>query len=251
MGARKRLLKAASFIFALLVWQAAAMLLGNRLLLVTPFTVVKRLVYMIPKPEFIKAAGFSFLRITSGFILALVTGSALAAFSGRYKFAETMIWPFIAVIKSVPVASFIILCLIWLSSANLSVFISFLIALPIIYTNTLQGIKSTDKKLLEMAALFRVRPLRRLKYIYIPALKHYLISACSVSIGMSWKAGIAAEVIGIPDGSIGERLYEAKIYLDSGELFAWTAAVVAMAIIFEKLFLLLVKRMYLLLEKVR
>ena len=189
------------------------------------------------------------MRIASGFLLALAAGSLLAIIAGRYSFAEMILWPFIATIKSVPVASFIILCLIWLSSKNLSVFISFLIVLPIIYQNTLQGIKSTDKKLLEMAAVFRIGLFRRLKYIHIPNIKPYLISACSVSIGMSWKAGIAAEVIGIPDGSIGKRLYEAKIYLNSGDLFAWTTVIVAISIAFEKLFLFLLKKAYVLLEK--
>jgi NitT/TauT family transport system permease protein len=141
------------------------------------------------------------------------------------------------VIKSVPVASFIILCLIWLSSKSLSIFIGFLMVLPIVYTNMLHGIKSTDTKLLEMATLFRVGWGKKLKYIYLPHLKPYILSACSVSIGLAWKAGIAAEVIGIPDGSIGERLYEAKVYLSTADLFAWTAVIVVISVIFEKVFL--------------
>ena len=152
-------------------------------------------------------------------------------------------------IKSVPVASFIILCLIWLSSGSLSVFISFLMVLPIVYTNMLQGIQSTDSKLLDMAHVFRMSWFRKLRYIYIPHLKPYLMSACSVSIGLAWKAGIAAEVIGIPDGSIGEKLYEAKVYLDSADLFAWTFVIVFVSVIFEKLFLRALKWAYKRLER--
>ncbi|MDD2497182.1 MAG: ABC transporter permease subunit, partial [Desulfitobacteriaceae bacterium] len=123
------------------------------------------------------------------------------------------------------------------------------IVLPIVYTNMLQGIKSTDTKLLEMAELFRVGWFKKMKYIYLPELKPYLISACSVSIGLSWKAGIAAEVIGIPDGSIGEKLYEAKVYLSSGDLFAWTAVIIVVSIAFEKLSLYLLKWVFLRLER--
>jgi NitT/TauT family transport system permease protein len=155
-----------------------------------------------------------------------------------------MLWPFMVAIKSVPVASFIILCLIWLSSKSLPTFISFLMVLPIVYTNMLQGIKSTDNKLLEMAAVFQVGWLKRMKYIHLPQLKPYLISASSVSIGLSWKAGTAAEVIGIPDGSIGEKLYEAKVYLSSGDLFAWTVVIIVVSISFEKLFLFLLNRLF-------
>ena len=246
---RGRLKKLAAILFALAVWQASAMLLGNSLLLVTPLTVLKRLFSLCAEADFLKSICFSFTRIALGYLLALIAGSSLSILAGRYSLAETMLWPFIAVIKSVPVASFIILCLIWLDSMNLSVFISFLMVLPIVYTNMLQGIKSTDIKLLEMAHIFRLGRMRRLKYIHLPQLKYYLISACSVSIGLSWKAGTAAEVIGIPQGSIGEKLYESKVYLSSGDLFAWTAVIVAISIAFEKLFLFILKAMYTFLEK--
>lgn len=115
---------------------------------------------------------------------------------------------------------------------------------PIVYTNLLEGIRETDPKLLQMARVFGVRPLRRVLYIYLPQLRPYLLTAASISLGLSWKAGIAAEVIGIPEGSIGERLYEAKVYLSSADLFAWTVVIIAISILFEKLFLLLLQRGY-------
>jgi len=238
---RPRIEKIAAVVFALLVWQAGAMLLNNSMLLVTPLTVIKRLFSLCLESDFLSAVSFSFIRIVSGFLFALVTGSILAVIAGRFHLAEVMIWPFIVTIKSVPVVSFIILCLIWLNSRNLSVFIAFLMVLPIVYTNMLQGIKSTDSKLLEMADLFNVSWLKKLKYIYFPQLKPYIISACSVTIGLSWKAGTAAEVIGIPEGSIGEKLYEAKVYFSSGDLLAWTVVIVVASIAFEKLFLFLLR----------
>ncbi len=249
MPDRRRIEKAVSVVFALGVWQIGAMLLDNELFLVTPVVVVQRFFSLCTETAFWGAIGFSFLRIVLGYFLALIVGSILAGIAGRFHITEIMFWPFVQVIKSVPVASFIILCLIWLSSKNLSAFIAFLMVLPIVYTNMLQGIKSTDKKLLEMAGLFRVGWVKKLKFIYLPQLKPYLISACSVSIGLSWKAGIAAEVIGIPDGSIGERLYEAKVYLNSGDLFAWTAVIVAISMVFEKLFLHGLKLMFARLER--
>jgi NitT/TauT family transport system permease protein len=232
-----------------MVWQLLAAAIGKSILLVTPFEVMVRLTELIVTRDFLSSVMFSFVRIVSGYLLALAAGSALAALAGKYHMAEVLLWPFMTAIKSVPVASFIILCLIWLSSGSLGIFISFLLVLPIIYTNMLHGLRSTDRKMLEMAEIFNVTRLRRLKYIYLPQLKPYIVSACSVSIGLSWKAGIAAEVIGIPAGSIGERLYEAKIYLDSADLFAWTAVIVAVSVLFEKLFLHLVKVSYARLER--
>jgi NitT/TauT family transport system permease protein len=241
--------KIVAVVFALVVWQAGAMLLGESLLLVAPTDVIRRLFTLLPEQDFISSAGFSFLRIVSGFLLALVIGAMLSALAGKIHVIEVMLRPFIVTIKSVPVASFIILCLIWLSSKSLSIFISFLMVLPIVYTNLLQGIKSTDPKMLEMADIFRIGWLRRLKYIYLPQLKPYLVSACSVAIGLAWKSGIAAEVIGVTDGSIGEKLYEAKIYLSTGDLFAWTVVIVALSVAFEKLFLYIVKSFFAGLEK--
>lgn len=236
---KRKIEKIAAVLFALSVWHISAILLGENLILVTPITVVQRLFSLCTESDFFYTIGFSFMRIIFGYFLALAVGSVLAVIAGKFHLAEVAFWPFMAAIKSVPVASFIILCLIWLSSKSLSVFISFLMVLPIIYTNMLQGIKSTDNKLLEMADLFQVGWFKKMKYIHLPQIKPYLISACSVSIGLSWKAGTAAEVIGIPNGSIGEKLYEAKVYLDSGDLFAWTVVIVVISILFEKIFLFL------------
>ena len=154
-----------------------------------------------------------------------------------------------SLVKSVPVASFIVISLIWLSAANISVFISFLMVLPILYTNVLNGMKSAPRELLEMASLFRVPSPRRLLLVYLPALRPYLLSGCGVAIGLAWKAGVAAEIIGIPEGSIGEKFYFAKVYFATGDLFAWTAAVVCISVLFEKLFLFLLGRFYARLEK--
>ena len=108
---------------------------------------------------------------------------------------------------------------------------------PIIYTNLLEGIRATDPQLIEMAELFQVPWHKRVRYIYLSQLIPYLRSACTVSVGLSWKAGAAAEVIGIPKGSIGEHLYDAKLYLDTPDLFAWTIVIICMSILFERVFL--------------
>lgn len=249
MPDRKKIEKAAAIVFALFIWQITAIILDKSIFLVTPLTVARQLVVLVAEKDFLGVVAFSLLRIFGGCFLAMAAGSILAVIADRFYAIEIIVWPFIQTIKSVPVASFIILCLIWLTSNNLSVFIAFLMVLPIIYTNMLHGIKETDSKLLEMAFIFRTGWLKKLKYIYLPHIKPYLISATSVSIGLSWKAGIAAEVIGIPDGSIGEKLYEAKVYLSSADLFAWTVVVVVLSVVFEKLFLCFLKRFFSRLEK--
>lgn len=114
--------------------------------------------------------------------------------------------------------------------------------LPVIYTNMLIGIRSVDRQLLEMAQVFRVPALRTVRYIYLPQIMPFFYSGCSVSLGLSWKAGVAAEVIGIPRGSIGERLQQAKVYLDTPDLFAWTLVIVVLSLTFERLVLYIIKK---------
>ena len=177
-----------------------------------------------------------------GFALGLVLGVLLAVAAGRLRVLELLLWPYVTAIKSVPVASFIIICLIWMSTRQLAVFISFLMVFPVIYSNTLQGIKSADGALLEMARVYRVPFSRRLGYIYAPQVKPFLLSGCSVALGMSWKSGVAAEVIGVVGGSIGERLYEAKVYFQMTDLLAWTVVIVVCSVGFEKLVLWLLRR---------
>ena len=240
----------AAIVFWILIWQLIVMILdkksgnsmGGNILVASPFETVKTLVVLVRTPEFWKAVGYSFAKIASGFFLALVAGVTCAVLASASGVVRALLSPVLRLVKAVPVASFIILALFWLSSSkNLSVLIAFLMVLPVIFTNVLQGIESTDRELLEMASVFRISVGKRIRYIYIPAVMPYFVSACSVGLGFCFKSGIAAEIIGLPADSIGERLYEAKLYLLTEELFAWTAVIVLVSVVFEKAVMLLVK----------
>lgn len=219
------------------IWQTASMWLGQEILLASPVSVLKKLSELLFTADFWQSIGFSFGRIVLGFGIAVVLGIFMGITAYRSRVAEILINPLMSVIKATPVASFIILCLIWIPSRNLSVFISFLMVLPVIYTNLLEGLGQTDRKLLQMADIFRVSRGKKVFYIYFSQVLPYFITACRLSLGMCWKAGIAAEVIGVPSGSMGEKLYNAKIYLNTPDLFAWTIVIIIISVVFEKFFL--------------
>ncbi|MBR4807786.1 MAG: ABC transporter permease subunit [Lachnospiraceae bacterium] len=240
----KQIEKVCAIVIALLVWHLAAVALGQEILLVSPIRVIQQLSVLCREMSFWQSILFTLTRITGGFLSALITGTILGVIAARVHILEVLLWPYMAVIKASPVASFIILCLIWTSSDNLSVIISFLIVLPVVYTNILQGMKATDKEMLEMASVYRLSTWKTIKYIYIPALKPFFTAACSIAVGMSWKSGTAAEVIGIPGGSIGEKLYKAKVYLSSADLLAWTLVIIVISVLCEKLVILLVRKFY-------
>ena len=225
-----------------LIWQLAAMAVNIPLLLPSPVAVLQRLWQLCGEGEFWYTVLTSLCRILLGFAAGVAAGVLLAAAAWRWQFVQAMVRPMVGVLKSTPVASFIILALILFSSKNLAVLISFLIVLPVLYTNLLSGIRAADPQLLEMARVFRVPALRGIRYVYLPQVLPYFRSACGSALGLCWKSGIAAEVIGMPDGSIGEQLQQAKIYLNTPDLFAWTLVIVLVSLIFEKVFLALLKR---------
>lgn len=222
-------------IFWLAVWHVAAVLLDNDILAVTPFDTMKVIADIFKSGELLLVTASSLVRILSGLLAAVLLGLAAGIISYRISFVERLLKPLVLAVKAVPVASVVVLLLIWQGSERLSVWISFLISFPIIYTNIIEGMKSTDKRLLEMADIFGISLWNRILYIYRPAVRGYVISGMRLAAGMSIKAGVAAEIIGLPDSSFGEKLYMAKIYLATDELFAWTVVIVAEAFICEKL----------------
>lgn len=219
--------------FWILVWQMGALYVDNHIILVGPWDTVLALGRLIPDGNFWRSVLSSFGKISLGFLSALGAGVVLGSLGYKLAFLRDLLEPVMVLLKSVPVASFVILALIWVGSANLSVLIAFIVVLPMIYVNTLAGLKSTDSKLLEMAKVFRMSVGKKARYIYLPALLPYLKSGCRIALGMSWKSGVAAEVIGVPDHSVGEKLYMAKIYLNTADVLAWTFVIILVSALFE------------------
>lgn len=237
MNYKEVLKKVGAALLALTFWEIAALLIHQRILLVTPVAVARRLCTIWRVEGFARAIWFSFYHIAGGFLLGLILGCLLAYLAAKHPVVETLLWPWMATIKSVPVASFVVICLIWLSARNLSVFISFLIVIPIIYQNVLEGLRAENREMQEVVTVFQLPWRKRFRYIELPKLRPFLLSACRVTTGMAWKAGIAAEIIGVPNGSIGKMLYTAKIYLDTDDLLAWTVIIVVISVVAEKVFL--------------
>ena len=228
--------------FWLAVWQAAAMAIGQEVFLVSPVQALRTLVQLLPRADFWQRVGFSSGRILLGFVLGAVVSVVLAVCAARWSAADALLAPVMQLVKATPVASFIILALVWVSGKSLSILISFLMVLPVLYGAVRTGLESADPQLLEMARVFRLPLGRRVKAIWLPAVLPAFRQGCSVALGICWKSGVAAEVIGLPDGSIGDALYRAKITLSTGELFAWTFVIIVLSAAFEKLFLALLDK---------
>jgi NitT/TauT family transport system permease protein len=123
---------------------------------------------------------------------------------------------------------------VWLATGDIPIFISFLMVVPLIWANVHTGIAGTDTQLLEMAKVYRFSPARKIGYLYVPSVMPYFTAACSTGLGFAWKSGIAAEVIALPALAIGKQIYNAKIYLETVDLFAWTIAVILLSVLLER-----------------
>lgn len=247
---RKTLFERIASVFIILaIWQIVAMIIAQPLLIASPVEVVQRLGTIWMDEGFWSAVAYSCSRIAIGFVLSFVVGIVLAVLAGKFRVIEILLWPLMLTIKTVPVVSIILICLIWMTSGQLTAFIVMMMVIPIMYSNVLEGIKNADMGMLQMAHIFKVPFLKRLTHIYLPQIKPFLISACSVSLGVAWKSGIAAEVLSIPHGSIGEMMYDAKVYFITVDLLTWTVIVVLLSLLFEKLWLKLMDLFFKRLEK--
>lgn len=227
-------------LFWLIVWQLAYYGVGRDLLLASPIAVFKRLGQLLVTAGFWQIIASSFYKIMTGFLLGLAVGTMLGVVTAKWKTAYQLLQLPMNIIKATPVASFVILALVWISGRNLSIFIGFLMVLPMVWSSVDQGLKSADVQLLEAAKTYRLTKWQTARAVYIPAVLPYFLSVCRVAMGFAWKAGIAGEVIAIPKNAIGTQLYDAKVYLETTDLFAWTVVIVILSVVIEKAFTKLV-----------
>ena len=234
---RNRIIRVLAVAFWIAVWQGVSLAVGSEILVASPARTFGALLSLLREGAFYRAVLGSLMRICAGFALALALGIALGALSFVVGWVRALLHPVVSVVKATPVASFVILALIWISSKNLSIFISFLMVFPIMYENMLAGLESADAKLLEMGQVFHLSRMARIRAIYLPAAYPVLLSAARLTLGMCSKSGIAAEVIGQPRQSIGAELNQAKLFFNTPDLFAWTVTIIVVSVAFERLVL--------------
>lgn len=230
-------------VFWVAVWSLASKLVGSALLLPSPLQVLLRFSSLVAKGSFWVTVGTSILRVLTGILAAVVLGVLTAILTEGSAVCKALISPLMILVKSTPVASFIILALIWLGRGILPAFISALMVLPVVWANVSAGIAARDPLLLEMARVYRFPRGRILRRITLPTVLPYFRSALSSALGLGWKAGIAAEVLTVPQPSIGKMIFESKLYLETTDLFAWTLAVVLLSLLIERILLKLVREL--------
>lgn len=232
----KKILKnAAVLLLWLAVWQLAAAAADKEILIPRPAAAFSALLEMLPTQKFLKAVLFSLLRICAGYAAGIAIGFIGGLLSYKIAVFRAVFSPVLHLVRAVPVASFIILALVWIKSSYLPVFICFLMVLPIIWLNVESGMAQIDRRYLEVARIYRFSPLKTLLRVQLPFLLPSFAAAATTALGFAWKSGVAAEVICRPEGSLGGMLQDAKLYLETPQVFALTAVVALLSLLLERL----------------
>lgn len=218
------------------IWQLIAMAVKLTLFFPTPIECVKALLKLVVQKSFWLSIGESIRRIAIGYGFGIVGGALLGTLSYFFYPAKAMISPLMSTVKAAPVASFSLLAVLWLKPTGVPILIAAFMVAPIVYGNTYSGLAAHSAELREVAYVYGFSAGQCVLRLFIPSVAPYFISACATSFGLAWKAGVAAEVLCLTQNSIGYGLYTSKLYLETPELFAWTAVVVILSVLIEKLF---------------
>jgi ABC-type nitrate/sulfonate/bicarbonate transport system permease component/ABC-type nitrate/sulfonate/bicarbonate transport system ATPase subunit len=228
--------------FWLMVWQIITFIVKEPVLLQGPMDVFLQLINDLQTKDFYWTIVSSFVRMISGFFIGLMMGILLGGFGFFVSPIKMFVEPLVTVLKAIPIVSYVILILIWSGSSNLSVYMGILVVFPVVYTNILVGFENVDNKMLDLCTVYGLGIRKKYYLVYRPAIWPHLNSALKISVGMGFKAAVAAEVIGTPEFSIGEKIYMAKIHFQTAEIFSWTIVLILFSYVFEKIVLFLLNK---------
>lgn len=239
---KKAAYAALALVFWMALWQIAATYIGKEVILPTPLRVGERFLALAQTAPFWRATALSLLRIMGGYALGVAVGVLLGAAMYFAKPIRILFSPFLTVVKTTPVASFILIAYFIITDTAIPVFITFLMVLPMMAASVFTSLCGTDPALLEMTRVYRFSFGKTLRTLYLPTVLPHFVGQALTALGMGWKAGIAAEVLCTPRDSIGKYLYDAKVHIETVDTFAYTLLVVLISLVLEKVLSTLANR---------
>lgn len=222
-----------STVTILLIWDILALIINDGYFMPSISETAASLYKIVISGEFFRVIFIAFLRVLAGLVLGVAVGVLLAALCHKSDIVNALISPIISIMKATPVACIIVLLWIRLNYTGIAIFVVVLMVLPIVWQNVYEAFGSIDKSLIEVADVYKIDAKTRLKILVVPSVLSYLLPAVVTSIGLAWKAEIAAEIM--TNSNIGELIYDFKtVSYDTASIFAWTAIIVTLSIVFEK-----------------
>ncbi|MFO7730245.1 MAG: ABC transporter permease subunit [Spirochaetia bacterium] len=226
---RNMCISGAAVIVLLGTWWAAAVLMDAAIILPPPPTVIRELLALLQSNDFWMSVWVTLLRGLTGFFISLLVGVIVGIAAGISLPLHALFKPLIAVIRTTPIMSVILIALLWFKTGTVPIFSSFLIAFPVITQNIIVGIRQTDEKLLQMGRAYGLDSTRRLLHISIPSVVPYVISGAQTALGLTWKVVVAAEVLSLPNWGVGSEMQLSQMSLETAQVFAWTAVAILLS----------------------
>jgi len=229
-------------VFWMAVWEIAALAVGRELLLPGPARVGESLLALARTVDFWLSVGTTLGRVLLGLAWGTLMGTALAFLTHFSRWADRLVSPAVRVVRATPVVSFILLVYLWVSRWAIPWVIAGLMVLPVVWGTLSAGLANLDGKLLELARAYRFSRIKTLRLVYLPSLRPHFCAGLLTAFGLAWKSGVAAEVICPPVHAMGSRIQQAKLGLETADLFAWTLAIIVLSLTLEGLLRLVLER---------
>jgi len=227
--------KIGTVVFWLGIWEIIALIVNDSYFMPTVEETVVKLFSLLISSTFLLTVSTTLLRVLMGLVFGIILGTLVSLICYKFPAFNDVLAPIITIIKSTPVASFVII--LWVMPRSgwwLPVIVAFLMVMPIVWQNLMDGYKAIDNGLIEVANIFSFSFRKRLKLLVAPTLKSYLLPAIITASGLAWKSEIAAEIITSTTDSIGEKIQDARSAPDTPLVFAWTIIIIVLSIVLEK-----------------
>lgn len=196
---------------------------------------IRALLRLVYTPGFLVSIGTTCLRACVGLLLSLAAASITAFLLNRSEAIRFLFMPWLSLLRSVPVISFILLALIFLNPEMIPLLIAFLTMYPLLTENLLKGLMNRRDSWKMLARQFHLNAWNCLFQINYPQLKPYLFSGLASAVGFGWRAIIMGEVLSQCVDGIGKRMKEAQVFIDVPELIAWTLVAIVLSWLTDKL----------------
>jgi NitT/TauT family transport system permease protein len=217
-------------------WKAVSLGIGSELILPSPERVFSRLWELLPSPVFLTATMATATRVFEAFALSMALGAAVGILSGLSSTWKALLAPPLIAIRATPVLALVLVALFWIGPEKVPGFAAILMALPVVAASVEEGARSMDRKLLEMGKAYGLGGRRIMLDIRLPSMAPFFVSGAAGAMGLCWKVVIAGEVLTQPGFAIGKELQDARVILETVDVFCWAIASVLLCALAEALF---------------
>ena len=223
------------WIIIILIWEIFSLSLNNDVVFPDILSTIKALGKILIDKYTYVVLGHTLFRLLISLLVSFVLALIFAIISYLKEWARLIFTPIVLLLKTIPVASIIIIMIIFIGHNNSPYYIASFVIFPIMYEGIYGGLKQIDDSALDEIKTISNFNLVIAKDIYLPLIKNNITTSLLQSIGLGLKVMLMAEFISQPTHSIGRQLLEEKNYLNYDAVFAWTLLLIMIVIILELL----------------